>query len=232
MTGRIAGWNKSHRKTLHDPVDLRKVLTHLRWGCFVARVCQTLTRCSQPPHSSGTFFSAVSLLADVNYAENAAAVFLKALDRNTLGEKNKIKKTDATLNDKGLPLWIKECCNVMLILASWHSIRCARCNRHSFWQQFLCLCDGLMNFQKGNVLWMFDTSPIISNLKNRYPGLFAHFLSCAQTKSFSQLWFIFDVLSSLAAITEACQNRAKVILLMTLEMDHPDVCRRLSRKTE
>lgn len=81
----------------------------------MARVCQTLTRCSQPPHSSGTFFSAVSLLADVNYAENAAAVFLKAIDKNTLGEK---KNTDATLNDKGLPLWIKERCNVMLILAS------------------------------------------------------------------------------------------------------------------
>lgn len=78
-----------------------------------------------------------------------------------------------------------------------------------------------------------DTSLIFSNqLKNRYPRLFAYFQSCAQTKSFSQLWFIFDVLSSLAAITEACQNRAKVILLMTLEMDHPDVCRRLARKTE
>lgn len=46
------------------------------------------------------------------------------------------------------------------------------------------------------------------------------------------LWFIFDVLSSLAAITEACQSRAKVILLMALEMDHPDVCGRLAKKTE
>lgn len=144
MTSRIPGWNKSHRKTLHDPVDLCKVLTHLRWGCFVARVCQTLTRCSQPSHSSGTFFSAVSLLTDVNYAENAAAMFLKAVDRNTL------KNTDATLSDKGLPLWIKECCNVMLILASCHSIKCANCNRESipFDSNSVGLCDGLMNFQR------------------------------------------------------------------------------------
>lgn len=90
MTSRIPGWNKSHRKTLHDPVDLCKVLTRLRWGCFVTRVCQTLTRCSQPSHSSGTFFSAVSLLTDVNYAENAAAMFLKAVDRNTFLKKTQM----------------------------------------------------------------------------------------------------------------------------------------------
>lgn len=64
--------------------------------------------------------------------------------------------------------------------------------------------------------------------EEREPGLFA----CFSSRVFSRLWFIFDVLSSLAAITEACQNRAEVILLMTLEMDHPDVCRRLARKTE
>lgn len=44
----------------------------------------------------------------------------------------------------------------------------------------------------------------------------------------SRLRFIFDALTSLAAITEACQKHAKVIWLMTLEMDHPDVCRRLT----
>lgn len=38
------------------------------------------------------------------------------------------------------------------------------------------------------------------------------------------LWFIYDVLCSLAAITEACQKQTKVILLMTVKMDQRDVC--------
>lgn len=44
----------------------------------------------------------------------------------------------------------------------------------------------------------------------------------------SQLRFIFNALTSLAAITEACQKHAKVIWLMTPEMDHPDVYKHLA----
>lgn len=100
---------------------LCKALTRLllkAFFFFAVRVYQTYTWCSQPSHCSGTFFSAVSLLTDVNYAENAGAMSVKshATDRNGL------LKTQMSCSVAKNAIVDKSRCNALLILASRHSI--------------------------------------------------------------------------------------------------------------
>lgn len=181
-----------------------------------------------PPTGQEHFSMLSCLLTDANEAETAGATSLTALSKIGML---------LFLSYRCHSEWRSSivCIKVNLFILAWCYCICwANCNKkknwHSFWQQMQRLPGECFRTKSSLCTWHIRPTEKIRKKASLDYLLF--WTVHMKEKVFSLLWFIPYVLTSLAAITEACQDWAKVILLMTLKMDHPDVCGRLARKTK
>ena len=97
-------------------------------------------------------------------------------------DSNALLKTDFIVCDKSCHRdWKLLQCYINIRIMCLHLVCTLQQTKNWFWQNLpTCLCDGWVDFQRASPVYVYDTSVIFSDhLKNRYPGLFAYFLSCA-----------------------------------------------------